>query len=62
MKTYRFSYSSQGNFEKGDVHINACSILEANTKFFDWLIKQQLCTHMWQLSINVVETTLTVIE
>ena len=61
MKTYKFSYNSEGNFEKGDVHVNACGILEANTKFFNWLIQQQLCTHMWQLSIKVVETNLTII-
>lgn len=61
MKTYKFSYSSEGNFENGDVHVNASSILEANTKFFNWLIQQQLCTHMWQLSIKVVETNLTII-
>lgn len=55
MKHFLANYSSDGNLEKGQIHIQAKNIVEAQNKFFDYLEKTELYGHMWNLNLNIVE-------
>jgi hypothetical protein len=37
------------------VHISASSIGEAQDKFFEWLKKQSVYPHMWNMSVDFTE-------
>jgi hypothetical protein len=55
MRNFVATYNSDRNLFKGQVHISAVSIGEAQGKFFDWLKKQSVYPHMWNLSVNFEE-------
>ena len=57
MRNFLATYSSSGNLEKGQVHINAWDIVEAQDKFFDHLKTTGLYSHMWCLELKIVEIT-----
>lgn len=55
MRNFVATFSSRGNIEKGQVHINALSIVEAQDKFFEYLKKTDLYQHMWNLNLEIIE-------
>jgi hypothetical protein len=55
MRNFVATYKSERNLFKGQVHISALSIGEAQDKFFDWLKKQSVYPHMWNISVDFVE-------
>jgi len=55
MRNFVATYNSDRNLFKGQVHISAVSVGEAQDKFFDWLKKQSVYPHMWNLSVNLEE-------
>jgi len=55
MRNFIATYSSERNLFKGQVHISAVSVGEAHDKFFDWLKKQAVYPHLWNLSVNLEE-------
>ena len=55
MKHFIVSYSSHNNIFTNMLHVEACTIVEAQDKFLDWLIKQPTYSHMWQLSFEFKE-------
>lgn len=57
MRHFFAIYSSEGNSEKGQIHITAKNIVEAQDKFFDFLKTTNLYQHMWSLHLKIVEIT-----
>jgi hypothetical protein len=55
MRHFIVSYSSQNNVFKGVLHVEACTISDAQDKFIAWLRNQPSYTHLWQLSFEFVE-------
>ena len=55
MRNFIVTYTSERNLFKGQVHVSAVSVGEAQDKFFDWLKKQAVYPHMWNLSVNFEE-------
>jgi hypothetical protein len=55
MRNFIVTYTSERNLFKGQVHISAVSVGEAQDKFFDWLKKQAVYPHMWNISVNLEE-------
>lgn len=55
MRHFLATYSSDGNLEKGQIHINAVDLVEAQNKFFDFLKNTELYRHMWSLNLKMVE-------
>ena len=55
MKHFTVSYTSGNNLFTGILHVEACTIAEAQDKFLNWLIKQPTYAHMWQLSFEFKE-------
>lgn len=54
-RTFIAEASSPGNAWKGKVVIRAANIVEAQDKFFAWLRKQEVYTHMWKLHMDIYE-------
>lgn len=52
MRNFIVTYTSERNLFKGQVHVSAVSVGEAQDKFFDWLKKQAVYPHMWNISVN----------
>jgi hypothetical protein len=48
-------YVSQDNIFKGQIHISAMTVSEAQDKFFKWLRDQHDYAHLWSLEIKLVE-------
>jgi len=55
MRNFVATYSSERNLFKGQVHISASSIGEAQDKFFEWLKKQSVYPHMWNMYVDFTE-------
>jgi len=55
MRNFVATYNSDRNIFKGQVHISAVSVGEAQDKFFDWLKKQAVYPHMWNIYVNLEE-------
>jgi len=55
MRNFIVTYTSERNLFKGQVHVSAVSVGEAQDKFFDWLKKQAVYPHMWNISVNFEE-------
>lgn len=55
MKRYLVAYESKGNLNKGSVIVTADNLVEAQTKFFEWLKSQELYQHMWRLNVEFTE-------
>jgi hypothetical protein len=55
MRNFIVTYTSERNLFKGQVHVSAVSVGEAQDKFFDWLKKQAVYPHMWNISVNLEE-------
>jgi hypothetical protein len=55
MRNFVAAYSSERNLFKGQVHISASSIGEAQDKFFEWLKKQSVYPHMWNMYVDFTE-------
>jgi hypothetical protein len=53
MTTYIAHYHSDGNIFKGSVVVDAESPSEAMDKFFTWLKKQTVWTHLWRINISL---------
>jgi hypothetical protein len=50
VKGYIFDWSSPGNLDQGTICIPAESLTKAQDKFFDWLKKQPIYSHLWKLT------------
>ncbi len=55
MKTYLVTYESSKNCFKGSLAVEAVDLVMAQDKFFSWLKRQPVYTHMWDLTINIDE-------
>jgi hypothetical protein len=55
MKQYIAIYESECNGFKGELCINAQNAPEAMDKFWVWLKKQPVWTHLWKIKISLRE-------
>ena len=55
MRNFIVSYYSENNVFRGDVHVSAMTVAEAQDKFLIWLREQQAYPHLYHLSFNVQE-------
>jgi hypothetical protein len=55
MKTYLFTYESNGNYFRGKISIPADNLVMAQDKFIDWLKRQDVYQHLWRLSFGAEE-------
>lgn len=57
MRVFIVDWSSSGNYpgEPQTVYIRAESLPEAQDKFWAWLRKTEVFTHMWNLSFSFKE-------
>ena len=54
MRNFIVTYTSERNLFKGQCSVNSIES-EQKDKFFDWLKKQAVYPHMWNISINFEE-------
>lgn len=54
-KLYLFTAQSTGNVFKASIAIEANSLVQAQDKFLDWLKKQPVYQHMWNLTFECKE-------
>lgn len=54
-KLYIFTYESLNNLFKGEIGIESNSLVEAQDKFLEWLRKQPIYHHMWNLQFHARE-------
>ena len=56
MKTFSVEWTSPKNFvDKTRVIVRAENLVEAQDKFFEWLKKQAVYSHMWCLNMEMSE-------
>jgi hypothetical protein len=55
MRHFIMYYVSHDNIFKGQIHISAMTVSEAQDKFFKWLRDQHDYAHLWSLEIKLVE-------
>ncbi len=55
MRNFIVTYTSGNNIFKGELHVSAMTIAEAQDKFLNWLITQPTYVHMWQLTFEFKE-------
>lgn len=53
MNIFVVTYNSKENCFAGKVAIQAENLVDAQNKFFDWLKKQPVYSHMWGLEFNI---------
>lgn len=54
-KLFVATYYSKGNLFEGELAIFARDLAEAQDKFFSWLKKNQVYTHLWSLTVTFQE-------
>lgn len=55
MRDFIATYHSPGNLEKGEIHIRAIDLTNAQDKFFDFLKTTNVYPHMWKLNLEIKE-------
>ena len=55
MNTYKVTWFSEGNIDKGTIIVMASCLTDAQDKFIDWIKKRPLYRHMWHLSFALEE-------
>jgi hypothetical protein len=55
MKQFIATYESERNIFKGELCIDAEFHEEAMGKFFEWLKKQPVWSHLWRVNISLRE-------
>ena len=58
MRTFQVKWESPGNIiESAVVIVRAENLVIAQDKFFDWLKRQPVYSHMWKLNFVITEVT-----
>lgn len=55
MRNFIVTYRSEGNLFKGQLHVAASTVAEAQDKFLQWLREQPAYIHLWHLEFDVKE-------
>lgn len=55
MNTYKVTWFSEKNIDRGTVIVRASCLTGAQDKFIDWIKKRPLYQHMWHLSFALEE-------
>lgn len=53
MRRFLAKATSPGNLWEGEVIIEAKTLDEAQNKFFEWLKKEPVYSHMWRLNVTL---------
>ena len=55
MNTYKVTWFSEKNIDRGTVIVRASCLTDAQDKCIDWIKKRPLYQHMWHLSFSLEE-------